>query len=342
MKDAVDKILYKLQEIVVLREERGYTREKFYALTRKINPLLDHFPFTDKDKLWKYLEKKEQFFSYKKLKKEIGLMEDVFVLITRNLPKQYRMNKHLMKQLQLAYHRIKDYEPKNKECLKKWKAVKSEFKDTNPKDMKDAFHHFEICQEHLMEFDDLEDRMLNRAVSVVEKEKSNKAQGVGKRVSVIAVAIMTLITASATDMHIYGFKPNTVLAGQQQNFNDVLQDVRNFVKVNKKNYEEVIAESDKAIFVFYNNVRDSSGANRNIARVLNEVLPKYPEVKLILYDKDSENLPVDKYKEMGFPCTPFSMAIKEGEVTFRKRGGPNNVMVKLWIKALPKIIKDKL
>jgi len=151
---------------------------------------------------------------------------------------------------------------------------------------------------------------------------------IGEKLLLTSLGLTALVGAYFTnpDYKNLDIGVKSVCAQEQQykTVDDILAPIKNKVFVNKDTYLDEVNNTEKGVVFFYNNVNDSTGYNKRLAQVYSSVANKYPNLKLICYDMDKENLPGRFYlNNFGFKGTPYTMVFIKGKKIFEDKGGPN-------------------
>jgi len=356
-----DKIYHILEDLKKLRQERGYTRIKFKGMREKMKPLVDRYHW-NQDEFLDLVVRKGKILGYKNIKKELKTLNSLLNYIEKMVKKKafaeaLDAQKIDIEQFKKAIHfnklKLKVLKDSNKECRKKMKRFITFIRiDADKNEFKKALAEWDETQAKIAYVDRLENS-LERKVIVEQAMKSPKnikvRTGMWKIATATAAAAILAfgaVTGSYTSKEGISFGGGSAMAGEVQQYktvDDILVSVKNKVFVNKDTYLEEIKKSDKAIVFFYE-VKRVEGHSGNLAKLYQQILNQFPQIKLICYDVDKENLSHNFYmNNFGFTGTPYFMMIKKGNKTFKKKGGPrNNQELDKWKQIMPKIIHDKL
>jgi len=121
---------------------------------------------------------------------------------------------------------------------------------------------------------------------------------------------------------------------QYKTVDDILAPIKNKVFVNKDTYEAEVAKSDKAVVFFYEG-NDVDGPNGRLANIYARTINQFPNIRIICYDHDKENMPNLFYlNSFGFKGTPHTFIFVNGKNIFENEGAPKkeNVQkaIKIW------------
>lgn len=174
MATAKSLVSAKLEEVGRIRQKRGFNHEEFDVLHYELKYYVDHYPFCDKKEMKELLNKKFNLFNYWNVKKEIMKLDDVFVILKKEIGHDVLVNS-----INKVHENIRQYRLVNDMYRKNMCRLKRGLADTNAAELRRAYYQFHKLQEHLVNFDELEGSLVTDGHRIVINSEKIVTAGVG-------------------------------------------------------------------------------------------------------------------------------------------------------------------
>jgi hypothetical protein len=158
----------RLNEVEAIRSDRNHS--EIYRLHRELKPLVDSYPFCDKDNMKSLLNQKFNVINHWHVDKEISKFSHVFGTL-----KAHGMESHYGK----ASEHLSKYSQANVEYRNSMRRLKSAMGEADPIGFSEAYSAFHDAQEKLLGFDAKYSEVVRGGMELVENVSHPYAIGVG-------------------------------------------------------------------------------------------------------------------------------------------------------------------